>query len=67
MFFNRSNDLIWLCRALYSIAKAALPHELDNLSQSARIKFGKGEIAYFQQFHLFPQCFPKAFFFSVLK
>ena len=27
----------------------------------------KGEIAHFEQFHLFPQCFPKAFFFSVLK
>ena len=24
-----------------------------------------GEIAHFEQFHLFPQCFPKAFFFSV--
>ena len=22
----------------------------------------KGEIAHFEQFHLFPQCFPKAFF-----
>ena len=28
---------------------------------------GKGEIAHFEQFHLFPQCFPKAFFFNVLK
>ena len=27
----------------------------------------KGEIAHFEQFHLFPQCFPKVFFFSVLK
>ena len=28
----------------------------------------KGEIAHFEQFHLFPQCFPKAFFFfNVLK
>ena len=27
----------------------------------------KGEIAHFEQFHLFPQCFPKAFSFSVLK
>ena len=27
----------------------------------------KGEIAHFEQFHLFPQCFPKAFFFAVLK
>ena len=27
----------------------------------------KGEIAHFEQFHLFPQCFRKAFFFSVLK
>ena len=27
----------------------------------------KGEIAHFEQFHLFPQCFPKAFYFSVLK
>ena len=27
----------------------------------------KGEIANFEQFHLFPQCFPKAFLFSVLK
>ena len=27
----------------------------------------KGEIANFEQFHLFPQCFPKAFFFNVLK
>ena len=27
----------------------------------------KGEIAHFEQFHLFPQCFPKAFFFIVLK
>ena len=27
----------------------------------------KGEIAHFEQFHLFPQCFPKAFIFSVLK
>ena len=26
-----------------------------------------GEIAHFEQFHLFPQCFPKAFFFNVLK
>ena len=29
-------------------------------------KPGKGEIAHFEQFHLFPQCFPK-FFFNVLK
>ena len=27
----------------------------------------KGEIAHFEQFHLFPQCFPKAFFFNGLK
>ena len=27
----------------------------------------KGEIAHFEQFHLFPQGFPKAFFFNVLK
>ena len=27
----------------------------------------KGEIAHFEQFHLFPQCFPKAFFFIVIK
>ena len=27
----------------------------------------KGEIAHFEQFHLFPQCFSKAFFFNVLK
>ena len=27
----------------------------------------KGEIARFKQFHHLPQCFPKAFFFSVLK
>ena len=27
----------------------------------------KGEIANFEQFHLFPQCFPKAFFFNVSK
>ena len=27
----------------------------------------KGEIAHFEQFHLFPQCFPRAFFFSVYK
>ena len=27
----------------------------------------KGEIAHFEQFHLFPKCFPKLFFFSVLK
>ena len=27
----------------------------------------EGEIAHFEQFHLFPQCFPKAFFFNVLK
>ena len=27
----------------------------------------KGEIAHFEQFHLFPQCFPKAFFYIVLK
>ena len=27
----------------------------------------KGEIAHFERFHLFPQCFPKAFFFHVLK
>ena len=26
-----------------------------------------GEIAHFEQFHLFTQCFPKAFFFNVLK
>ena len=25
----------------------------------------KKEIAHFQQFHLFSQCFPKAFFFNV--
>ena len=25
----------------------------------------KGEIAYFEQFHLFQQCFTKAFFFNV--
>ena len=27
----------------------------------------KGEIAHFEQFHLFPQCFTKAFYFNVLK
>ena len=27
----------------------------------------KGEIAHFEQFHLFTQCFPKAFLFKVLK
>ena len=27
----------------------------------------KGEIARFEQFHLFLQCFPKAFFFNVFK
>ena len=27
----------------------------------------KGEIAQVEQFHLFPGCFPKAFFFNVLK
>ena len=27
----------------------------------------KGEIAHFEQFHLFPQCFPKALLFNVLK
>ena len=27
---------------------------------------GKGEIAQFEQFHLFPQRFPPAFFFNVL-
>ena len=26
----------------------------------------QGEITHFEQFHLFPQCFPKVFFFSVL-
>ena len=25
----------------------------------------KGEIAHFEQFHLFPQCFPETFFYSV--
>ena len=28
---------------------------------------GKGEIAHFEQFHLFPQCFPKDRFFNLLK
>ena len=27
----------------------------------------KGEIANFEQFHLFPQCFPKAFYAPILK
>ena len=27
----------------------------------------KGEIAHFEQFHPFPHCFPKSFFFNVLK
>ena len=27
----------------------------------------KGEIAHVEQFHLSPQCFPKTFFFNVLK
>ena len=27
----------------------------------------KGEIAHFEQFHLFSQCFPEAFFFYVLQ
>ena len=27
----------------------------------------KGEIAYLEQFHLFPQCFPKDFFFQCVK
>ena len=27
----------------------------------------KGEIAHFEQFYLFPQCFHKAFLFKVLK
>ena len=26
-----------------------------------------GEIAHFEQFHFFPQCFPKAFFIDVLR
>ena len=32
-----------------------------------KILWEKKETADFEQFHLFPQCFPKAFFFSVLK
>ena len=28
---------------------------------------GKDEIAHFEQFHLYPRCFPEAFFFNVLK
>ena len=28
---------------------------------------GKGEIAQYEQFHLFPQCFHKAFFLDVIK
>ena len=28
---------------------------------------GKGEIAHFEQFQLFPQCFPKAFFVQCVK
>ena len=35
--------------------------------QTAQKIVEKGEIAQNEQFHLFPQCFPKAFFFSVLK
>ena len=27
----------------------------------------EGEIAHFEQFHFFPQCFPKVYFFIVLK
>ena len=27
---------------------------------------GKGEIAHFEQFHLFPRCFPKGFLFNEL-
>ena len=27
----------------------------------------KGEIAYFEKFHLFPECFLETFFFNVLK
>ena len=27
----------------------------------------KGETVHFEQFHLFPQCLPTAFFFKVLK
>ena len=27
----------------------------------------KGEIAHFEQFHLFPQCFPKDFFFHCVR
>ena len=27
----------------------------------------KGEITHFEQFHLFPQCFPEAYFFNELK
>ena len=27
---------------------------------------GKGDIAQNEQYHLFPQCFPKVFFFNVL-
>ena len=52
-----------------------------NLDQSKILSSGKGlkdtdcieniveigEIAHFDQFHLFPQCFPEVFLFSVLK
>ena len=38
-------------------------HDTDSIENIVE----KGEIAHFEQFHLFPQCFPKAFFFNVLK
>ena len=40
----------------------------DFMTQTAqKIFWKKGEIAHFEQFHLLPQCLPKAFIFSVLK
>ena len=45
---------MWLLKGLYD-------------TDCIEIIVEKGEIAQNEQFHLFPQCFPKAFFFKVLK
>ena len=57
VYFSLSLQL-W-CLVLYSKSRRCI-NPLENIVERA-------EIAHFEQFHLFPQCFPKAFYLNVLK
>ena len=52
--FKKAADDNW------NVAIKGLKIQIENVLE-------KGEIAHFELFHLFPQCFPKAFLFNMLK